>query len=89
VQTWTQDLTLIALTGVRMPPLMDDWTHLFQVDAWDPAQRQAALDLTRKFQADLATCSDEIANRNVQRWRRGERKCTAFDPRTLETSVSI
>lgn len=89
VQTWTQDLVLIALTGERMPPLMDDWTHMFKVDSWAADKQQAAVDLARKFQADLATVSDEIANRNIQRERRGERKCAAFDPRTLETSVSI
>mmetsp|Transcript_11483 Transcript_11483/g.40878 ORF Transcript_11483/g.40878 Transcript_11483/m.40878 type:complete len:1212 (-) Transcript_11483:137-3772(-) len=89
VQTFAQALIVISLTGFRMPPLMGDWTHIFQVDSWDPTSRQRALDLARKLQADLAAASDEISDCNIQRERRGEHKFVAFDPRILETSVSI
>ena len=31
VQTYFQDLCVIASTGFRLPTLMSDWTHLFLV----------------------------------------------------------
>jgi hypothetical protein len=93
VQTFAQDLIIISLTGVRQPALMDDWTHLFKLETWDarytPEQGQAILDVVRELQADLGRVSDEVANRNIQRELRGEKKNVAFDPRILESSVSI
>eukprot|EP00933_Yihiella_yeosuensis_P032664 TRINITY_DN26284_c0_g1_i1.p1 TRINITY_DN26284_c0_g1~~TRINITY_DN26284_c0_g1_i1.p1 ORF type:complete len:919 (+),score=164.78 TRINITY_DN26284_c0_g1_i1:322-2757(+) len=82
-------LIVMSLTGVRMPPLMDNWTHIFQVESWSNENRQAVLDVVRDFQAQLETCSAEIEERNVLRESRGEKKFMAFNPRILETSVSI
>eukprot|EP00931_Biecheleriopsis_adriatica_P103538 TRINITY_DN78361_c0_g1_i1.p1 TRINITY_DN78361_c0_g1~~TRINITY_DN78361_c0_g1_i1.p1 ORF type:complete len:882 (-),score=163.94 TRINITY_DN78361_c0_g1_i1:151-2514(-) len=89
VQSIAQSLCLISLTGVRQPALMDDWTHLFQVDSWTPEQRQAAVEIVRRFQADLSTCGTELEERNVERENRGEKRFVAFNPRILETSVSV
>lgn len=89
VQSLAQSLCLIALTGLRQPALMDDWTHLFQVESWTSEQRQAALDVVRSFQVDLGTCSSELEERNVERENQGEKRFVAFNPRILETSISI
>jgi hypothetical protein len=89
VQTFTQAMIIISLTGLRTPPLMDDWTHLFRVSSWEASQQQAVLDTVRQFQVDLGECADEIEHRNVVRERNGGKKVVAFNPRILETSVSI
>jgi hypothetical protein len=89
VQSFSQALIIIALTGMREPPLMDDWAHLFKVDSWKTEEQQAVLNTVRQFQVDLAACSDEIEHQNMMRMGRGEKQCVAFDPRIHETSVSI
>jgi len=89
VQSYAQALVIISLTGIGQPALMSDWTHLFKVATWAADQQQAALDVVRQFQADLVACADEVERLNLVREARGERKFVAFDPRILETSVSI
>ena len=89
VQSYAQALVIIALTGIGQPALMSDWTHLFKVPAWPSDQQQAVLDIVRKFQEDLASCADEVDRLNFELETRGERKFVAFNPRILETSVSI
>ena len=38
-------------TGVRQPPLMDDYSHLFSVNEWETAgKQQGVLDAVRRFQ---------------------------------------
>ena len=80
---------IIALTGIRQPALLNDWTHLFEVASWEAAQQQAALDVVRQFQAELSECAEKVDELNAQRVQRGGRKFVAFNPRILETSVSI
>ena len=89
VQSHAQGLITIALTGVRQPPLMDDYTHLFQVKAWGTKQRQAAIDAARGLQQRLLRVSRDIDERNAERERTLGRKFVAFNPRIHETSVSI
>lgn len=89
VQTFAQSLILISLTGTRQPALMEEWGHLFRVASWTPAKQQAVLDLVRSLQVDLSTCADTIDHRNMLRERSGERQFVCFNPRILETSVSI
>jgi len=89
VQSFTQALIIIALTGVKQPPLMDTWAHLFKVESWSAQQVQQAVDAARQFQVDLADCGHEIANRNIVRERNRQEKLMAFDPHVMETSVSI
>lgn len=89
VQTFTLAMIIISFTGIRQPPLMDEWTHLFKVESWTDEKQQAVLNTVRQFQVSLAACSDDIEHENILRERRGEKKVVAFDPRILETSVSI
>jgi len=88
-QSYAQALVIIALTGIRQPPLMGDWTHIFHVASWPPGKAQGALDAVRNLQSELAKCADAMDDRNANRERNGERKFMAFNPRILETSVSI
>lgn len=89
VQTYAQALVIIALTGIGQPSLMSDWTHLFHVPSWPKDVQQSALEVVRQFQSNLASCADEAEALNDTREKRGERKFVAFNPRLLETSVSI
>ena len=45
--------------------------------------------MVRHFQDDLAQLADDVDSANMDREARGERKFVAFNPRILETSVSI
>ncbi len=89
VQSYAQGLVIIALTGLRQPPLMSDWTHIFEVASWPDDKRQATVDAVRALQVELADVADDIDAKNDARERRGERAVPAFNPRILETSVSI
>ena len=53
------------------------------------APHAQVLDAVRHFQDDLAQCADDVESANMLREARGERKFVAFNPRILETSVSI
>ena len=91
-QTYAQGLAVIMLTGTKMPPLMSNWAHLFEAagcKGWGVDKQQHALDASRRFQKDLATVAEEQAARNEQRAQAGQRKFVAFNPRILETAVSI
>ena len=76
VQTFAQSLIIIALTGIKQPSLMDDWTHLYE---------EQAHNIVRSFQTDLDTVSNMISTSNKARII----KFWAMDPRILESSVSI
>ena len=76
VQTFAQSLIIIALTGIKQPSLMDDWTHLYE---------EKAHSVVRSFQTALDTVSDAISTNNKGR----SIKFWAMDPRILESSVSI
>jgi len=89
VQTLAQTLVLISLTGLQEPALMDDWTHIFMVESWPDSRREEVLRIVREFQVDLDKVSREIDERNIKRERSGQKRFNAFNPRLLETSVSI
>lgn len=91
VQSTTQSLITIALTGLRQPPLLSDWTHIFRglQDSWGAIRHQKVIDLVRRFQVDLIVCAEEIDGLNERRNLQHGRKFVAFNPRILETSVSI
>ena len=90
VQSFGQALVIIALTGVRQPALLSDWTHIFAVGSWTAEQRDGALGAVRQFQHDLVECAEEIDELNERRQRApGGRRFVAFNPRVFETSVSI
>ncbi len=90
VQSHAQSLCIIALTGIRQPPLMDDWAHLFHVPKWaDEGKQQAVLDAVRHRQVELDGVARAIDERNEARARTIGRRFVAFNPRTHETSISI
>ncbi|KAJ8603295.1 hypothetical protein CTAYLR_006969 [Chrysophaeum taylorii] len=89
IQSQAQALIVIALTGTRQPGLCNDWTHLFQDTGWPADKSQAVLDVVRQFQVDLDDLANNIDERNEDRAFRGERRVTNFNPRVLETSVSV
>ena len=45
--------------GVRQPPLMDEYSHLFSVNEWEAAgKQQGVLDAVRRFQRQPLTLID-------------------------------
>ena len=70
-------IMITMITALRMPRLTGNLEHLF----YDFNSKEIMTD----WQLDLIKVSDEIRKRNKTR----EIKCNIFDPRTLETSVSI
>lgn len=76
VQTFAQALIIISLTGIRQPPLMDDWSHLYE---------KKYHNTLKMFQNDLNGVSYEIRKRNTKR----NIKYRVMDPKLLESSVSI
>ena len=77
VQASIQCLLIVALTGLEMPALMGDFTQVCLDDAGVAA--------FRRFEAALSTLADRIDAANQRRrW-----PCNSFNPRHLETGVSI
>jgi hypothetical protein len=65
VQTWTQLLALISVAGVKMPCILDDFSHLWH-DADDP--RHASMRrLAASFREQLQQLDAAILERNVHR----------------------
>ena len=89
VQSFAQALTIISLTGVKQPPLIDDYTHLFRCAEWSAEQQQAALRVVRDFQVELVQCAEELDALDEKRVASGAPSFVAFNPRLFETSVSI
>ena len=86
VQSYTQVLTLAALTGLKMPGLLEDWSHL--VPHNDGSLSHAHLLNYRKFRLQLVLLSRHIdrlnADRNARRY-----PFQSFNPRFMEVSVSV
>jgi len=81
VQTFAQGLVVIALTGIKQPALMADWTHVFLEAEWG---------FQKSFQAELQACQETIDKRNIEREKTpGKKQYVAVSPRILESSVSI
>ena len=74
-----QSLCIVALTGLKMPALMNDFRHVLPDDG-------KGRPIFVKFQDDLRQLSEEIQLRNSTR---GDWACHTFDPQYLETGVSI
>ena len=87
------DTLTIALTcsNFCQPPLLADWTHLFRDmhKSWGSARQQKVINLVMRFQVDLGACAEEVDALNIQRKLACGRTFVAFNPRILETSVSI
>lgn len=76
-QTFAQDLTIISLTGLRQPALMNDWEHLYE----DEDDKK----YVRECQKELAKLSNEIDESNKSRLYPYD----VMNPKMLESSVSI
>ena len=63
VQTYFQDLCVMASTGFRLPALMSDWTHLFLADD----NIEETKNLHRKLMNDLQKTGKDIWAANQQR----------------------
>jgi hypothetical protein len=83
VQTYTQLLSLVVMTGLKMPWLNDDWNHLIRKDSPHYPENIQAY---RNFKKNLLTLQQDINYRNVN-----ERKYHfhSFNPEKLELSVSV
>lgn len=95
VQSYIQGNSILALTGFRMPQLLDKggqdengcpkrWKHLLLPDE----HLESAKSLVDQLCKDLEEISDVIAQRNQERLALGQ-AFRAFDPQTFETSVSL
>ena len=86
VQTYTQILVLAALTGLRTPTLIGDFTHLFANMSNEKNEKTTMLGNLETFQSDLKQLSQQIDNLN-QTKRRWPFQST--NPGNLECSVSL
>jgi hypothetical protein len=81
VQEYALVLVLVCATGLRMPRLMDEWTHLIP----DDAHHQKVLALDKKWRAQLETLATRVELRNAKRVY----PTNSFNPRNMECSVSV
>lgn len=89
VQTVCGGLNILSATAARVPPLMDDWTHLFKCESWDAATRDEVEAVLRGFQLKLEHLATLITERNAERERHYGRKFEHCNPLHLESSISI
>jgi len=77
VQASIQCLLIVALTGLEMPSLMGDFSQV--------CLDEQGVEAFKRFEVALGGLSDRIdAANETRRW-----PCNAFNPRHLETGVSI
>ncbi|GDX83413.1 hypothetical protein LBMAG42_52240 [Deltaproteobacteria bacterium] len=77
VQASMQCLAVVGLTGLRMPQLLNDFSHV----CLDEGGAQAFA----TFQTNLEALADRIEAANLTR----KYPCNTFNPRYLETGVSV
>ena len=81
IQTYSQILVLSVLTGLRMPGLLEDWSHLIERDEFYTEN----LENYRKFKDDLHNLADEIDHRNEKR----NYPFQSLNPKNMECSTSV
>ncbi|UJR18088.1 hypothetical protein I4U23_004988 [Adineta vaga] len=81
IQTYTQILILTVVTGLRMPGLLEDWSHLIEHDQ----NYQKNLKNYQEFKNDLRNLSKDIDQRNKTR----KYPFQSFNPRFIECSASV
>jgi hypothetical protein len=79
IQATVQVLNLTALTALKQPPLIGDYTHLFLEE-----HKERAIAAFERFQQALIKLSHDIDERNKHR----EQPFQTFNPMVLTTSVS-
>lgn len=81
IQTYSQILVLAVLTGLRMPGLLEDWSHLIERDQFYSDNIQNY----RNFKNELRNLVDEIDRRNQTR----NYPFQSFNPKFMECSTSV
>jgi hypothetical protein len=81
IQTYSQILVLAVVTGLRMPGLLEDWSHLIEYDQYHSEN----LDNYRYFKSQLRDLSRDIDRRNKIRNYPFE----SYNPRYMECSTSV
>ena len=85
IQSYTQVLSMAAYTGLRTPPLIGDFTHLFNHFTNNDKKKEMLIHLNT-FQNDLKQLSQQIDNLNQtnRKW-----PFQSTNPKNLECSVSL
>ncbi|CAF1427665.1 unnamed protein product [Adineta ricciae] len=81
IQTYTQILILTVVTGVRMPGLLEDWSHLIERNQY----YEKNLVNYENFKNELKNLSQDIDHRNKTRKYPFE----SFNPKFIECSASV
>jgi hypothetical protein len=81
IQTYSQILVLSMLTGLRMPGLLEDWSHLIDHDQ----NYSENLKNYKKFKKNLQDLSEDIDRRNEKR----NYPFQSFNPKYMECSTSV
>ncbi|CAF1104185.1 unnamed protein product [Didymodactylos carnosus] len=81
IQTYTQILSLTVITGLRMPGILEDWSHLIDHDE----HYHKNLKNYQDFKYQLQKLSEDIDSRNKIRNYPFE----SFNPKYIECSTSI
>lgn len=81
IQTYSQILVLSVVTGLRMPGLLEDWSHIIQNDQYYDEN----LENYRNFKRELRELSEDIDSRNKIRNYPFE----SFNPKYMECSTSV
>eukprot|EP01119_Soliformovum_irregulare_P022296 TRINITY_DN759_c0_g1_i1.p1 TRINITY_DN759_c0_g1~~TRINITY_DN759_c0_g1_i1.p1 ORF type:complete len:1432 (-),score=425.71 TRINITY_DN759_c0_g1_i1:53-4348(-) len=85
VQTYSQVLSLTVVTGLEMPGILEDWSHLFDVGNPSDPIYQKNLSNYIQFKTELHKLSEEIDELNkIRRF-----PFQSFNPKNMETSVSV
>ncbi|CAF1271042.1 unnamed protein product [Adineta steineri] len=81
IQTYTQILVLSVVTGLRMPGLLEDWSHLIERNQYYSKN----LENYETFKQDLKDLSKDIDDRNKIR----NYPFQSFNPKYMECSTSV
>jgi hypothetical protein len=81
IQSYTQQCALVVLTGLQMPRLIDDWSHLIT--------RELLRNPYFQFKDDLVRLQFDIEERNIERVNKKGWAFESFNPKNIETSVSV
>jgi hypothetical protein len=80
IQTYSQILVLSVLTGLRMPGLLEDWSHLIDHD-----EHSKNLKNYKTFKMNLQNLSKDIDYRNRIR----NYPFQSYNPKNMECSISV
>ncbi len=83
-------MSLMALTALKMPDLLGDWSHLHaHLATENDAQHKAMLECLNVWQTELKDFSRTVDERNVARKAAGRQPFDAFNPKLMDCSVSV